>query len=92
MPDRLTPEHWRNRAAEVRALADAMSDQESREKLLRIAQDYERLAIRAEERQRNSTYRLPRLAYGAQPQRTGTRSRRRRPLQWNQCAVISFSK
>ena len=38
MPDRLTPEHWRNRAAEVRALADAMSDQESREKLLRIAQ------------------------------------------------------
>jgi hypothetical protein len=55
MPDRLTPEHWRNRAAEVRALADAMSDQESREKLLRIAQDYERLAIRAEERQRNST-------------------------------------
>ena len=55
MPDRLTPEHWRNRAAEVRALADAMSDQELREKLLRIAQDYERLAIRAEERQRNST-------------------------------------
>ena len=54
MPDRFTPEYWRNRAEEVRTLAEQMIDKYSRETLLRIAQDYEVLAQRAEERQRPS--------------------------------------
>jgi hypothetical protein len=52
MPDRLTPEHWLNRAEEVRKLANEMKDPNSRESLLRIVRDYEHLAQRAEERLR----------------------------------------
>jgi hypothetical protein len=52
MPDRLTPEYWRNRAEEVRTRAEGMTDPQARNTLLRIAQDYEMLAKRAEERQR----------------------------------------
>jgi hypothetical protein len=54
MPDRLTPEYWRNRAEEVRARADEALDPHIRDVLLRIANDYEHLAKRAEERQRSS--------------------------------------
>jgi hypothetical protein len=43
------PEHWRQRA-EARVLAEQMSDAASREKMLGIAKDYERLAERAEQR------------------------------------------
>jgi hypothetical protein len=42
------PEHWRSRAEEVRTLAEDMTDQQARESLLRIVQEYERLAERAE--------------------------------------------
>jgi hypothetical protein len=52
MPDRLTPEHWLNRAEEVRKLANEMKDSASRESLLRIVADYMHLAKRAEERLR----------------------------------------
>jgi D-serine dehydratase len=45
-------EHWRRRAEEARAHADQMSDEKSREMMLGIAVDYERLAARAEERSR----------------------------------------
>jgi hypothetical protein len=48
------PEYWRDRAKEKRMLAEGMKDQLSKEKILRIARDYERLAQRAEERSKGS--------------------------------------
>jgi len=44
------PDHWRARAEEARNLANQMHDSESKDAMLRIAQDYERLAKRAEHR------------------------------------------
>jgi hypothetical protein len=41
---------WRARAEEARMLANQMNDSESRDAMLRIAEDYERLAKRAEDR------------------------------------------
>jgi hypothetical protein len=44
------PEHWRARAKQARILAEAINDPTSKEMMLGIANDYERLAERAEER------------------------------------------
>jgi hypothetical protein len=44
------PEHWRARADEARILAKQMNDAEAKVAMLRIAEDYERLAQRAEGR------------------------------------------
>jgi hypothetical protein len=44
------PKHWLGRAEEARVLAEQMSDAASREMMLGIAKDYERLAERAEQR------------------------------------------
>jgi hypothetical protein len=44
------PEHWRSRTKEARAIADQMTDADSRSAMLRIADDYDRLAERAAQR------------------------------------------
>ena len=46
------PKHWRQRAEQARVLAGQMSDATSKEMMLGIAKDYERLAERAEQRAR----------------------------------------
>jgi hypothetical protein len=48
------PKHWRERAEEARVHAEQITDPESKQAMLRIAEDYEKLAKRAEERLRNS--------------------------------------
>jgi hypothetical protein len=44
------PKHWLDRAKETRALAEQMSDPEAKRTMLKNADDYERLAQRAQER------------------------------------------
>ena len=44
------PKHWLNRAKEARALAEQIDDPEAKRTMLKIADDYERLAQRAQER------------------------------------------
>ena len=41
------PEHWRQRAEESGVLAEQMSDETSKKMMLKIADDYEKLAARA---------------------------------------------
>jgi hypothetical protein len=56
MPSHLAEnaDHWRKRAEELRHLAEIMSRVKSKEMVLRLAEDYDRLALRAEERSRES--------------------------------------
>ena len=42
--------HWRDRAAEMRALSCDMRDFEARTLMLKLANDYDKLADRAEDR------------------------------------------
>jgi hypothetical protein len=49
------PTHWLQRAAETRALAQSMTDPQSKEAMLRIAQDYEHLAERAKLRAKGAS-------------------------------------
>jgi len=46
------PAYWRNRAEETRALADEMTDVLAKLRMLKLVQDYEELAVRAENRLR----------------------------------------
>jgi hypothetical protein len=42
--------YWRSRAEEARVVAESMSDEQSRQIMMGIADDYERMARLAEER------------------------------------------
>lgn len=42
--------HWHDRAAEMRALSDEMGDARAKVLLIDLANDYDKLAARAEER------------------------------------------
>jgi len=44
------PKHWLDRAKEARALAEQIGDPETKRTMLKNADDYERLAQRAQER------------------------------------------
>jgi len=44
------PKHWRDRAAEMRMVADEMDDAETNAAMLKLAGEYEKLAARAEMR------------------------------------------
>ncbi|MBV9286553.1 MAG: hypothetical protein JO288_01800 [Hyphomicrobiales bacterium] len=44
------PEHWRSRAEEARAIAEQMIDRDAIETMLKVAEQYENLAQKAERR------------------------------------------
>jgi hypothetical protein len=44
----LNPKHWHDRAEKTRAKADSILRDDLRKKLLRVAEEYDRLAHRAE--------------------------------------------
>ena len=44
------PAHWRSRVAEARTIADGLNDPEAKRSMLKIAEEYERLAERAIQR------------------------------------------
>ena len=44
MPFRYDPKHWRDRAEEMRRLAGDAKNEGARQMMLRIAEDYEKLA------------------------------------------------
>lgn len=46
-----SPEHWLQRAEEVRTAAEGMRDAEARAAMLRVAENYEMIAKRAEARE-----------------------------------------
>ena len=48
------PEHWENRAREMRLLAATVTDPEKKARILQIARDYDELALRAARRANNS--------------------------------------
>jgi hypothetical protein len=44
------PKHWRERGEQLRTQAEGVSDPDAKERLLKLVDDYEKLASRAEER------------------------------------------
>ncbi len=45
------PNHWWNRAEEARAIAVQMTDPHTKATMLALAKDYDKLAVRAEQRE-----------------------------------------
>jgi hypothetical protein len=41
------PDHWRQRAEEARALAEQVNNETAKKMMLKIADDYDHLAVRA---------------------------------------------
>ena len=56
---------WRARAAECRAIADTFGNSETREKMYRVAADYERMAENADRREREAAGELSRRRAGS---------------------------
>jgi molecular chaperone GrpE (heat shock protein) len=55
----LNPKHWHDRAEKTRAKADVILRDDLKKKLLRVAEEYDRLAQRAErsqEQAKNNTW------------------------------------
>jgi hypothetical protein len=42
----INPKHWRDRAAQMRAMSDWMKDAETKATMLKLADDYDKLAER----------------------------------------------
>jgi hypothetical protein len=53
--------HWRNRAAEMRVLSNTMTDPEVVAKMLKLANDYDQLADRAQGPARDRNPEVPAL-------------------------------
>jgi rubrerythrin len=49
------PHHWRIRAEQARTHADQLTDQKSKEMMIEIADSYDRLAKRAQERAKSGS-------------------------------------
>jgi len=68
------PAHWRNRAGEMRTLAEGTADTKTKKRMLKMAEEYEKLARRAEERANRPSQRA-----FARPEPQGVRTMPRIP-------------
>ena len=48
------PDHWLKLARDTRALANRVSFDQAKKRLLELAKDYDRIAVRKHERKRNA--------------------------------------